>query len=82
MGTTKNTPAMYREIRELTEEIVQRWGPMLGRMDLAGELGVSDKRTAIRWARDHEVPGVQVGRRIQYEAKMVARAIVQSRGMC
>lgn len=79
---TKNNSALYRAIREKAEEITARNGPMLDGDTLAKELGVDDKRTAVRWAKEHGVPVNAIGRRRKYEARLVAQAIVQSRDMC
>ena len=78
----KNSSALYRAIREKAEEIIGRNGPMLDGAALAEELGVQDKRTAARWAEEHGVPVSAIGRARRYEARLVAQAIVQSRGMC
>lgn len=78
---TKNSSALYRAIREKEAEITERSGPMLDGDALARELGVKDKRTAIRWAQEHDIPAVPVGRRRQYETRLVSQVIVQSRGM-
>lgn len=78
----KNSSALYRAIREKAEEIIGRNGPMLDGAALAKELGVQDKRTAARWAEEHGVPVSAIGRARRYEARLVAQAIVQSRGMC
>nr|DAL51351.1 MAG TPA_asm: hypothetical protein [Caudoviricetes sp.] len=79
---TTASPALYREIREKAEEIVSRRGPMLGAEELALELGVKDKRTAADWARLNDVPATPVGRAKKYEARLVAKALVFTRGMC
>ena len=79
---TTASSALYREIREKAEEIVSRRGPMLGAEELALELGVKDKRTAADWARLHDVPATPVGRAKKYEARLVAKALVFTRGMC
>ena len=76
------SPALYREIREKAEEIVSRRGPMLGAEELDLELGVKDKRTAADWARLNDVPATPVGRAKKYEARLVAKALVFTRGMC
>ena len=78
----KNSSALYRAVREKAEEIIGRNGPMLDGTALAKELGVQDKRTAARWAEEHGVPVSAIGRARRYEARLVAQAIVQSRGMC
>ena len=82
MSVSKNNSALYREIREKAEEITDRSGPMLDGEALAREIGVSDKRTAAKWAKEHGVPVSAIGRARRYEARLVAQAIVQSRGMC
>lgn len=82
MSVSKNNSALYREIREKAEEITDRSGPMLDGEALAREIGVSDKRTAAKWAKEHDVPGTKVGRFIRFEARLVAQALVMARGMC
>ncbi len=82
MSVNKNNSALYREIREKAEEITDRNGPMLGEAALAKELGYRDKATAVKWAREHDVPGIRVGRFIRFEARLVAQALVMARGMC
>ena len=81
MSVNKNNSALYREIREKTEEICGRSGPMLDGVALARELGVADKRTAAKWARENGIPPTPVGRGQRYEARLVAQALVQTRGM-
>ena len=51
--------------------------------DLAEELGLKDKRAAQKWAEEHDVPMVEINTTFRgYEVDLVAKAIVQSRGMC
>ena len=82
MAVSKNNSALYREIREKAEEITDRNGPMLGEAALAKELGYRDKATAVKWAREHDVPGIRVGRFIRFEARPVGPARGVGRGEC
>ena len=52
-------------------------------VDVAREMGYYPKPSSgDRWAQEHDVPAVRLGARKRgYETDLVAKAIVQSRGM-
>lgn len=73
--------ALYAEIREKEEEIMQRNNgkATLSRAGLARELGAGEI-TAQRWAEERGI-GIPIGARVRYEVRQVAKHIVQERGM-
>lgn len=71
-----------KAIREKAKVIFERSGGILTVDALAKELGYKDRRSAMKWAQEHDVPAVRSGpRKVGFEAEMVARAIVQARGI-
>lgn len=78
-----NPSALGKAIAQKKREIYGRHGGVLSPTDLSRELGFGDRRDAERWAREHDVPPIQMGpRKRGYEADLLARAMVQARGMC
>lgn len=73
--------ADYREIRKLYDELFERYHGMMTKSDVAQELGTG-REAAGTWLEEAEVPGIIVGKRIKWETRLVARAIVNARGMC
>lgn len=73
--------ADYREIRKLADELFERYGGMMTLSDVAIELGKAGRSTAKKFLEDHDVPGIKVGVYPRWESKLVARAIVNARGM-
>lgn len=72
--------ANYHEINALKEELSKKYGGLMTVADLERELGVT-RSVAKKWAQDN-VPGVMIGKRVKYEARLVAKAIVNARGFC
>lgn len=72
---------LYADIREKEAEIIQRnkGKPTLSRAGLARELGTGEV-SATKWAAERGI-GFPIGNRIRYEARQVAKFIVQERGM-
>ena len=58
------------------------YGGMMTVVDLAKELGYNSRGAARAWLSEAAVPGVRMGRSVRYETDLVARAIVDRRGMC
>lgn len=79
----EETP-LAREIGEKRRLLYQRHGGIMSPTDVAREAGYYPKpRNGDRWAEAHGVPAIQMGpRKRGYETDLLARAIVQSRGMC
>ena len=72
--------ADYKEINKLYSELFEKYGGMMSVSDLMKELS-SSRTTAKQWANEH-VEGILIGVRIKYETRLVAKAIVNSRGFC
>lgn len=83
MASNMSASALGKAIATKRREIYDRHGGVLSPTDLSRELGFGDPRDAERWAREHDVPALQMGpRKRGYEADLVARSIVMARGMC
>ena len=78
-----NVSALSKAIAEKRRRLFGRQGGIMRPQDLAEELGLKDKRAAQKWAEEHDVPMVEINSTFRgYEVDLVAKAIVQSRGMC
>ena len=77
-----NESKLSIETRKKRDEIISRNGALLSRTKLARELGYAKPESAERWAKEHDILPVPRGKRRVYEAALVAKAIVQTRGMC
>lgn len=78
-----NVSALSKAISEKRRRLFERQGGIMRPQDLAEELGLKDKRAAQKWAEEHDVPIVEINSTFRgYEVDLVAKAIVQSRGMC
>ena len=78
----KPTP-LSREIAEKRRLMYQRHGGLMSPTDVAREVGYF-ARAALgdKWAAEHDIPAVRMGpRKRGYETDLVAKAIVQGRGM-
>lgn len=74
--------ADYREVRAVQDELAKRYGGMMNLSEVRAELGKVSGDTAKRWLERHDIPGVMVGVKPRWESRLVAKAIVQSRGFC
>ena len=76
--------ALAREIGEKRRLLYQRHRGIMSPTDVAREAGYYPKpANGDRWAEEHEIPAIRMGpRKRGYETDLVAKAIVQSRGMC
>ena len=74
---------LNRAIAEKRRLMYERYGGIMSPTEVAKELGYHPKPSAgDRWAEEHEIPAVRLGpRKRGYETDLVAKAIVQGRGM-
>lgn len=71
---------IYQEIKEKRDILRARYGGMMSFKDLGEELGV--KRVGTETAiREMEIPATRVGRQLRYDTDVVARKLVERRGM-
>lgn len=74
------SPAHYQEIKEKIKLLRADYGGMMGIEQLCQELGLC-RNSVYAWVREHNVPGNKVCRSVKYETDLVARVIVDGRGM-
>lgn len=74
--------ADYREICKKRDEMYDRYGGMMTMSQVKWELGVKDDRTAREMLKDLNVEPIKLGRSRKYETVLLARALVNRRGMC
>lgn len=81
--TQRTESALGKEIAEKRRLLYERHGGIMSPVDVAREMGYYPKPSSgDRWAQEHDVPAVRLGARKRgYETDLVAKAIVQSRGM-
>lgn len=74
---------LSKEIAEKRRLLFARHGGIMSPTDVAREVGYYPKpRNGDRWAQEHDIPAVSMGARKRgYETDLVAKAIVQGRGM-
>lgn len=79
MGTTP----LSREIAEKRRLMYQRHGGIMSPTDVAREVGYFARAVlGDKWAAEHDIPAVRMGpHKRGYETDLVAKAIVQGRGM-
>lgn len=74
--------ADYRETRAVYDEMYKKYGGMMNLTEVCNELGRTSGDIAKRWLKRHDVPGIVVGIKPRWETRLVAKAIVNSRGFC
>lgn len=81
--TQRTESALGKEIAEKRRLLYERHGGIMSPVDVAREMGYCSRASiGDRWAQEHDVPAVRMGpRKRGYETDLVAKAIVQSRGM-
>lgn len=72
-----------RAIAEKRRLMFERHGGIMSPVDVARELGYCLRASSgDRWAAEHDIPAIRMGpRKRGYETDLVAKAIVQGRGM-
>lgn len=71
----------YREVYEKRKILRETYGGMMTLKQLGQELGYGSPKSTQAWVREHSLEGVKVGRSIRYETDLVAKIIVNCRGM-
>ena len=81
--TTSAQSALGREVAEKRRLMYERHGGIMSPTDVAREAGYFARAVnGDRWAVEHGIPAIRMGARKRgYETDLVAKAIVQSRGM-
>jgi len=68
-------------VREKQKALRDIYGGMMTTTDLTKELGYSSRSSARAWLRETSIPGVRMGNQIRYATDLVAKTIVDRRGM-
>lgn len=78
-----NQSALGKEIAEKRRLMYARHGGIMSPTDVAREIGYYPKpENGDRWAAEHDIPAIRLGpKKRGYETDLVAKAIVQGRGM-
>lgn len=71
----------YRDVKEKRNILREVYGGMMTVTDLAKELGYSDRKSARRVAEEMGLQATRIGRLKRYDTDLVARALVNGRGM-
>ena len=70
--------AERREKREILRSI---YGGMMTIADLTRELGYTNQRSTKRWVDSVEAPATMIGTRKRFDTDVIARILVDRRGM-
>lgn len=73
---------IYRDIRAKQEIMRDRYGGMMSLNDLGTELGYSSKTSILKAVKELDIPATRVGRMKKYDTDIVAKRLVELRGMC
>lgn len=73
--------AYYNAVREKREILRGIYGGMMTLADLTKELGYTSPKSALKWVESVEIEGTKIGRSVRYDTDMVARRLVDGRGM-
>lgn len=82
MAVYHSKSAIAGEIKEKRKILREEYGGMMTLRDLARELGYQSEKSASRAAVEMDIPGTKVGRSKRYDTDVVARRLVERRGMC
>lgn len=82
MGDVKKTPALYREIDKKRKILRDLYGGMMTLKDLREELGYKTNDSAAKAIKALGIEPTQIGAMKRYETDMVAKRLVELRGMC
>ena len=72
----------YQEIREKREIMRDRYGGMMTIENLMTELGYKSRKAAVKTVRELDIPATKVGKMKKYDTDVVAKRLVELRGMC
>ena len=82
METYRTARSLASEIKEKRNILRERYGGMINLNDLMEEFGCKSKTTARATVIELGIPATKVGRSKKYDTDIVARRLVELRGMC
>lgn len=72
---------IYKEIAEKRKILREEYGGMMTLTDLTKEFGYGSKTATIEAIRELDIPATKIGRMKRYETDLVAKRLVELRGM-
>lgn len=72
---------LSREIAEKRRLLRDEYGGLMSTTDLSKELGFHSRHATLRAAREMELPSTLISGRRRYDTDVVARRLVERRGM-
>lgn len=82
MPVYHENPELTSEIRKKRTVLRERYGGYMSLEDLTRELGFSSRKIAFANAEIMGIPWTQIGTSKKYETDIVAKRLVELRGMC
>jgi hypothetical protein len=73
---------LQKEIKSKRDVMRERYGGMMSLEDVRQELGYRSRNGALAAIQEMGLPATQVGRSKKYDTDVVARRLVELRGMC
>lgn len=75
------SPIYTKAVKEKRDILRELYGGMMTVADLTIELGYKDRKSTKEWITQVALPGTMVGSRIRYDTDLVARTLVDARGI-
>lgn len=77
-----STSALGKAVTEKRKILREQYGGMMSVQDLMNEFGFKSKESALRAISDLGIQPTQLGRSRRYDTDLVAKRLVEIRGMC
>mgnify|MGYP005809384411 CR=1 FL=1 len=78
---TIHAAPLYKEIADKRKILRDQYGGMMSLEDIKIELGYRSRESALAAAREMDIPVTRIGRMKKYDTDIVARRLVELRGM-
>lgn len=82
MAVYQNQTSLASEIKAKRKILREVYGGMMTLRDLMVELGYQCEKSASKAAKEMGLPATKVGKSKKYDTDVVARRLVELRGMC
>lgn len=82
MPVYQNQTSLASEIKAKRKILREEYGGMMTLRDLMEELGYQCEKSASKAAKEMGLPATKVGKSKKYDTDVVARRLVELRGMC
>lgn len=82
MAVYQKPVSLASEIKEKRNILRERYGGLMTLENVRAELGYKSRSAARDAVRELDLPATQIGRLRKYDTDVVARRLVERRGMC